>query len=517
MADSIFQEVLDFWFDKKNTHMWFSATLEDDKLIKEKFERYLNLELSQEPSLSDKIGIIILWDQMVRHFYRGDESKISHYHTKALELASSMLEKSEDLLLPPGQRCFLLLPLRHTFDEQYLEIVINRIKVYKSEHKDSVEPSIYNRFFRATLQAYSKIVTHKLELEPINERIINEEIFKILDDSAIPNLAEISDLKRQSHFSSEFRRVLEMLDDYGGITISISGGVDSMVCSFVLHHLLKKTGKKLIAVMVNYNNRDTCHLEIELVKRWCQLLDIPLYIRHIKHLRRDRSNDRQLYEEITRTFRFDLYKRFGYPVVLGHNRDDCLENIITNIRKSRSYKNLYGMSYIGTENSVTIVRPMCDIPKSEIYKFAKEYKIPHLYDSTPSWSDRGRIRDSLIPFLNQFDPAFIPGLFNLADSMSEIYSIYDTTLINAFRDTKMEFGETDVIIKILEESPERNHGFQFWKDIIYSITKHYKIKAPSNKSIRSFCKRIENTQYGKIRLHERFIFKYKPSGLFAKF
>ena len=122
------------------------------------------------------------------------------------------------------------------------------------------------------------------------------------------------------------------------VFIACSGGVDSMVCCFVLHHLLKNTDKKMAAIMIDYGNRETCELEVELVKRFCLLLDIDLYVHHIHHLRRSRNSERNMYEEVTREIRFQMYRKLGYPVILGHNFSDCEENILTNILKKKRTK-----------------------------------------------------------------------------------------------------------------------------------------------------------------------------------
>ena len=143
-----------------------------------------------------------------------------------------------------------------------------------------------------------------------------------------------------------------------------------------------------------------------------------------------------------------MYKRFENPVVLGHNQDDCLENIFNNIKKVRSYDNLKGMTEISEDDKVIILRPMLNIQKKDIIEFAKKYKIPHLQNSTPEWSERGMIRERLIPFLNQFDKNIIPGLLKLAETNRDIYKIYDDLVIENFFKNNIGicFGEQIKII-----------------------------------------------------------------------
>ena len=113
---------------------------------------------------------------------------------------------------------------------------------------------------------------------------------------------------------------------------------------------------------------------------------------------------------MTQKIRFEEYKKMGCPIVLGHNKNDCVENIITNISSRKNYDNLKGMKQISKINDVDIVRPILNIGKKEIKDFAKTNKIPFLEDSTPKWSRRGKLRDLLIPKLNEVEPGFLTGL-----------------------------------------------------------------------------------------------------------
>ena len=100
---------------------------------------------------------------------------------------------------------------------------------------------------------------------------------------------------------------------------------------------------------------------------------IKLYIKEIKHINRESSSNRSLYEEETTKIRFDFYHKVTkgeYVVALGHNNDDCIENIFTNIMKEKNYDNLNGMKFSSSENDVNIIRPMLDISKNSIYRLA---------------------------------------------------------------------------------------------------------------------------------------------------
>ena len=213
------------------------------------------------------------------------------------------------------------------------------------------------------------------------------------------------------------------------ICVSLSGGVDSMV----LLHCLKMyqirtkdfvSGTKfsLSAVHINYNNRESCIDEVNFVQTFCNSLKVPLFIRHITEMTRERDNTRQEYETLTRNIRFDAYKTQSCPILLGHNYEDTIENLISNIASKKKYYNLKGMKYEIIENGVTVIRPLLHISKSEIYMYAKNFDIKYLSDSTPKWSRRGKLRDHIIPTLERYEPNLIKGLEAIAQMLSDKYN-----------------------------------------------------------------------------------------------
>lgn len=483
-----------FWFSNEN--LWFNSLPKDDIIIENLFSEFL----INPPS--DILERIILYDQLVRHIYRNDHNKIKEFLPLALKESLYILDNCLDYNYLPEERCFILMPLRHTFQLEYLERAFDKIKEYRMKE----DSKYYIRFYKATILSMSKIKTYLVSIENIKENISNQQIFETLDKDCIKNLTEILPFTDKSEIYCAFDNTLRKIKDLKEITLSLSGGVDSMVSSYILYNLSKNQKKfKIVAVSINYNNREDNCLEMEFIKRWCKLLGIDHYIRHITELVRDRSHDRNIYEDITKKIRFDIYKRFGNPVILGHNQDDCFENIINNIKKARSYDNLKGMSEFSEDSGVILVRPMLDIKKKDIKEFAKKYKIPHLPNSTPNWSERGKIREELIPFLNQFDSGIIPGLLQLANSTKEIYGIYDKSVIDNFF-KNIVFDNNKVIIRMNDNCYD--YGLSFWKDIIIRIFKMKSNIIPTNKSIKAFSDRLIKKQYGKINFSKNDYCEY---------
>jgi tRNA(Ile)-lysidine synthetase-like protein len=214
------------------------------------------------------------------------------------------------------------------------------------------------------------------------------------------------------------------------LCVSLSGGVDSMALLHSLQEYQTKTKgfksvfqiKEITAVHINYNNRITCDEEVRFVQWYCEILNIPLEVRHITEMHRNRDSSRAHYETLTRDIRFEMYKKQNCPILLGHNHEDCIENILSNIASKRKFENLKGMAKVSIEKDVSIRRPFLDISKTEIIKYSNDKCIPRLPDSTPVWSRRGKLRDHVIPVLQKYEPQLLKGLNFMSGYLTEMHN-----------------------------------------------------------------------------------------------
>jgi tRNA(Ile)-lysidine synthase TilS/MesJ len=193
---------------------------------------------------------------------------------------------------------------------------------------------------------------------------------------------------------------------------------------------------------------------------------------------------RDLYESYTRDIRYNTYKYVNeYPiVVMGHNHDDCFENILTNISQQRNYDTLTGMKIDSRQDNIRFIRPLLNVPKTEIYRFAYQYDIPHLPDSTPEWSQRGKIRTIVRPTLTTWDPRIINGFFKLNEHMSDLHQCLELYVIDMI--TKTEFINEEYIINLINP-PKIILYWRLYIKTLFDIVVSYK-------SLNSFITRLNN-------------------------
>ena len=472
----------DYWFSNKN--VWFNPTPSDDEYIyntffkDESFSFYTpKTEYTYLENFKKGMELILLFDQVPRHANRVKRDiDCDAYTLRIIRFAEKFYCRySYSLTLTPEEYAFILLPLRHS---KIYDKILFVIKETLQKIKSRPEKLEFKRFLKATLERYITHCDDMANVEEINHKVNVDEI------SDPTNICELGlETYRPRKIEKEIpKNFMDKFDVIGGINgvngeingvngetnkkiISLSGGVDSMVMSYILTKVYGP--ENVVAVHINYNNRKECESEVEIIKSWCSFLEIKLYIRKIVELNRPECMElelRDLYESFTRDLRYSTYHNVSKiiksnicEVYLGHNKDDRFENIFTNIVSESHYCNLNGMEFKTEQqfklNTITFIRPMLNIPKSDIFSFANYCQIPHFIDSTPKWSQRGKIRDLVRPAIVSWNCKAIDSFFALSNVLSDLISIAESTAelyVEKIKEEKIfKIKITDIPQKIL--------------------------------------------------------------------
>jgi tRNA(Ile)-lysidine synthetase-like protein len=447
----------------KNPNWWFNASPADDLYISNKFS-YLLDETYLEKKLSP-IEIILIYDQLPRHIFRNQPCShiIGFFLIKALEVPFNINYLNS---LDAVKFTFSLLPWRHIGEVDYIYEVINLCwdRIKKEDHP------ILRRFLKASYERCPLVGSTLKQSDIFNKNILE---FAPPYDPIEPGY----DFFKNKSNNYENRKLI----------LSISGGVDSMMCSWLLKDKIHA------AIHINYNNRATSDDESKFVVWWCNKLGIKCYVRKIHEIQREpcmKYGLRNTYESYTRNIRYNCYKEFGNDavIVLGHNKDDILENIFTNIANKTKYENLDGMEFFSEQDGINFARPLLILTKIEIFKFAQSHNIPYLPCSTPSWSQRGQIRTNVVPILNQWFPDFTESIYHLSKSMRDMHKFISYTIDN-----------------IVSNAIKNECSFQFKLDILYdteffwrNLLMKFEIYNVSTRSIINLCNRIQKNKESSI-------------------
>ena len=465
-------ELKDWWLN--NDDKWFNSSELNDIEISKKYEYLLDVEYKLEILLDDKIlglSYIILYDQITRHIARA-QNKSSNYILNYLDKLLNFI----DLFYPKFKNelegwefCFTLLPLRHTnifYKQKFVmnetwEKISNLNKISNINQIDTKLVKIYKNYLEATYKRANineQVYICENKTENINDilQLINK-YNNLLDEVCYNCLTKSDENINSDNIILKITKTCEQIKNKNiKYILSLSGGVDSMVMSFVL----SKLGIDFVMVHINYANREeTCENEKKLLLDWANYIGHKLYIRDIYEINRQKCMKyemRNLYESYTRDVRYQSYidisrlngwENYEWSVLMGHNHDDCIENILTNIANKTKYDNLMGMSFesgvIFREKQIKFTRPLITIPKSDIYHLAHNFKIPYLVDSTPKWSQRGLIRDIVRPALVQWNNLILEGIVELNTIMKESMECVDL-LVSRWLDELKPFETLEV-------------------------------------------------------------------------
>lgn len=428
--------LLNYWFPKDTINIpkfWFNKDHDTDFYIKENF--YNLLKLAENHKLNTwktdskgHLALIILLDQFSRHIYRNTVDVYKN-DVIALNHAREFFLENRDYDLSILEKIMALMPFRHDETVESYEFIIKYIK----NDLTYMDP-VWDKF---------KLHTN-LKYEQIKKGIVHDKYYfygiEFTDILEYP-WTNFLDKPIASNITDTLKNYLKInYKDNNLIIVSLSGGVDSMV---ILYNLVKINLCKVVAVHLDYHNREETGLEAEFLFRFCELLKVPLYYRYIYEGSRKES-DREEYENLTKEIRFNMYKKVKnlYPeynllgVVLGHHKGDLQENVFFNLMKGRSLTDLSVIKESSEIMSVKILRLLISHPKKDILDFAKKYNIPYFKNSTPSWSNRGKYREIIEPaIINTFGTGVLNNLSKISNESDELQLIIKNNIINPYFDT----------------------------------------------------------------------------------
>ncbi len=464
-------QIIDFW--KENRTYWItppSKHKEVDALMYKMFWRF-------DYTLENLIGQIIYLDQFSRHFQRGghiDEATVVEWRHKAVILIESRFD--ELAAMDETEIIFALMPFKHLkcyrFIFEYLHGVWLR-------GRKLIDLPALQKFY---MDSYKKAFT----LETVKENLITDHPEEPYDPSLI------CDYYPDKYTSEcwkpdvpEKEALLDLLKFDKKVVVSLSGGVDSMV----MLALLASQGADVEAVHLVYGNRAESEHEYRFLARYCKRLGVKLSVYRIKWLRRGEI-DRQFYEDMTRDLRFMVYKACSSEteptILLGHIKDDVVENIWTNIAYCHHLDNLKKMKSEEVQFGVRITRPLLNAEKSDIYRISEALGIPYLKNTTPSWSNRGKFREHFHKAtVAQFGEGIDSKLIAFAEAIQTQHTILGKLLYEpmyeSFKDNQMD------ITPAVKVGLDANSWVGIFEHICH---KHFDIPRPSIKCVQNFCERL---------------------------
>ena len=208
------------------------------------------------------------------------------------------------------------------------------------------------------------------------------------------------------------------------VIVAVSGGADSMS---LLHLLIKASNKLNINVVcahVNHNVRQESEQEKDFVQTYC--LENGVIFEYMKI--EDYGDDN--FHNEARTKRYDFFEKLiekyhSKYLFTAHHGDDLIETILMRIVRGSSFKGYSGFSKQYQKSNYTIIRPLINVTKDEIYKYVSENNLKYVEDKS-NFKDvytRNRYRKYVVPLLKKEDKNVHNKFYKFSKSILE-YSDY---------------------------------------------------------------------------------------------
>jgi tRNA(Ile)-lysidine synthetase-like protein len=539
---------------------WFDGSKDEEikSMFAGIFDKAINDELDEWKNENDsRLALIILLDQFSRSIYRGTPNvNLMDFNLVAVQLASEMLDNDIDLLYHITRRYFILLPLRHQKQTVLLDRVNERLTKY--EELEGKSDMIW-RFRKATLKDYTKLhdtvklysgnnnieIDNEIILEDVcmkyNDYIkndiyknmlnivlvimianimiyvifgelqfllrvmINTLIVLVYNKKFIGNIVEKKPIDNKINETGLYKSFVEFVKENNmtgkNFNVSLSGGVDSMVILYLLNELSKnEIIGKVFAVHIDYANRNESLMEANFLINYCSKLGVPLLIRRVEHMRRN-CDDRNFYEKETQQIRFELYKycklQFSTEYVcVGHHTDDLAENVFNNMMKGRSILDLTVMKRIMTMYDIETTRPLLGHRKTEVFDLAHRYQIPYFKNTTPTWSNRGILRNEIFPSLTKLFGDFVVNLESIGKQSDEWNNIIEKKITSPLL-ASVKYGKLGCYfdIELFKDIP-----LTIWNIVFVKICHNMSLHMITHKNFNLLLEVIEKGEDKVVRL-----------------
>ena len=195
-------------------------------------------------------------------------------------------------------------------------------------------------------------------------------------------------------------------NDRGSPILSVSGGVDSMVLLHLASILLEKNlwENPPLVFHLNHNLREEASGDMEMVREESERLGLP-FVSESKDVQKIARRLCGNLEATGRLLRYrslaDLQTEDRGFAMTAHHADDFVENVILRLIRGGDEKSLKGISREVQLHRILVRRPLLQIRKTNLYRLAKEEKIPYredLSNQDPVFL-RNRIRSRVLPEL----------------------------------------------------------------------------------------------------------------------
>lgn len=223
----------------------------------------------------------------------------------------------------------------------------------------------------------------------------------------------------------------EMLDDDDRVMIAVSGGIDSLVLTWILNHWQQKApiSYKLLAVHIDngFAPPDNDQSTARLVAAQLDRLAVPFHIEETDFGPRalETEDGRSVCYHCAKQRRnrlFELAGDMGFnKIAFGHHKDDILETFFLNLLYSGNLSTMTPKQEL-FGGKISIIRPLAFLEKARIINLGKTLNLTPVKNPCPhDESSKRQTARCLVKEIAARDPSFKANIFAALGNVREGY------------------------------------------------------------------------------------------------
>jgi len=250
------------------------------------------------------------------------------------------------------------------------------------------------------------------------------------------------------------------------LLIAISGGLDSVV----LTHLLHRLEFKITLTHCNFNLRAAESDEDEqFINNLAHDLNIECHTTYFNTMEYASQKGISI-QMAARELRYDYFKKIcdanNYDYILtAHHLDDQIETFLINLNRGAGLNGLQG---IPQENGI-VLRPLLPFSRDQIKQYALENDISWREDSSNASNkyQRNQLRNQILPLLHQALPELKAHFYQTLEYLKGSQDLIEDVILR-FRESAIQNTKTGIKIDIFQLNNTSNP-----KMYLYEIVKDY--------------------------------------------
>ncbi len=225
------------------------------------------------------------------------------------------------------------------------------------------------------------------------------------------------------------------------ILLTVSGGIDSMVMTYLFH----KHDYRIGIAHCNFSLRaGESDKDEELVRQFASDYNIPFYTIRFDtkaFAKKNRLSVQMAARDLRYKWFEEIRKKNGYDLIaVAHNLNDKIETLLINLTRGTGLTGMAGMKPVSNR----IIRPLLFATRQDISTFRNQHKIIFREDKSNADTKytRNKIRHLVIPVLKEINPSIETTLNETAERFSgfnEIVYEYISRLRERISEEKEQF------------------------------------------------------------------------------